>query len=240
MKYGKVVFFVLALALVFSCGGYQDSDAGQAGLKANRLIGAHGHSSVNDGGVLNSISFIASPSFTQLLSRADLSVNYSIGARGASLNTFGQVQLFYSKFNTSLPNGIFFYDVFATNKNQKNATPYGQSASTPIWNFTNLAYDEPLSIYVKTNATVACLNITYGNTSNKTQGFILNTSYQRLILNVTINRTNPEITSEGSWNWYDLNNCTSRFEIPYFTFVSVCRDCIQNSKDFDNFNLIVE
>jgi hypothetical protein len=95
---------------------------------------------------------------------------------------------------------------------------------------TSLAYDEPFNIYLKTNATFSCLNLTVSNSSLKSDGWILNTSYH-LAGN----------SSSGSlWNYIDLSGCTSRFLIPYFMFSTVCKDCYQDNSQLDYYYLIVE
>ena len=43
----------------------------------------------------------------------------------------------------------------------------------------------------------------------------------------------------GMWNWVDLENCTSRYEIPWFYFSAICTDCVRTD-NFDETNLIVE
>src|SRR3990167_4094988 len=92
--------------------------------------------------------------------------NYTIEARSQGLIKKFIAQIYYSNFNFSFPSKISFYDVFPSSNNVSNVTPFGQSKTHPIWNISNLAYDESIDIYVKTNKTLnACLNITYSNNS---------------------------------------------------------------------------
>lgn len=99
--------------------------------------------------------------------------NYTATARFDSFSTNRIIQVYYSDFNVSLPDGILFYDVFVDSPNSKNVTPFGQTEDVPVWSITNLGYDEPSSVYAKTNATInACLNITFTNSSHRTETVI--------------------------------------------------------------------
>ena len=250
--------------------------------------------------------------------------NYTAIARypALSLAVNHTIQIFYSVFNVSLPKNIDFYDVFPSSKDSKNVTPFSQTSLTPIWNVTNLAYEESIDIYVKTNESlISCLNVTYANTSlrvasiinesfvwingtavqlansnlvesseivfNQTSGnqigtnnytmnyvdgtitlnttfgdrktfginysylvygndldsnftFKLNTSYQKILTNISVNFTTPGRTSKGIWNWWDLSNCSAQMYLPYVFFASQCSSCFFEESQLDNFNLIVE
>jgi len=149
-----------------------------------------------------------------------------------SFNDSQIMQVKYSKFNVSLPNNTEYWEVFPKSNTQQNVTPYSQNNETPIWNVTSLAYDTPFDVYVKTNETLnSCLNITFTNSSVK-GSLKLNTTSQ-LIGNDTI----PLTGSFDVWNWVDLNNCSNRFEIPYFYWAAICTDCVL-TEDFDETNLI--
>ncbi len=91
--------------------------------------------------------------------------NYTAIAWSSTSIDTKTIQVYYSDFNASLPKNIEWYDVFPSSLNSSNVTPYGQTSSTPIWNITKQAYDENIDVYVKTNETVSCLNITYSNSS---------------------------------------------------------------------------
>ena len=101
------------------------------------------------------------------------------------------IQVYHSKFNASIVLGKSTYNVFPDSKDSKNVTPSGQNYQTPIWNITNLAYDEPFDVFVKLNNSMNCtlgneggVNVTYTNSSSKTDNInmILNTSFQSFIL----------------------------------------------------------
>ena len=92
--------------------------------------------------------------------------NYTATARYNNLKDTKTIQVYYSDFNLSLPGNLDFYDVFPSSASSKNVTPFGQTDSLGIWNATNLAYDESIDIYVKTNETPnVCMNVTYTNNS---------------------------------------------------------------------------
>ncbi len=94
--------------------------------------------------------------------------NFTAIARYGSLVINKTIQVYYSNFNVSLPGGEEWYNVFPGSKDSKNVTPYKQKETTPIWNISNLAYDEEIDIYVKTNESLdPCFNITYTNNSRR-------------------------------------------------------------------------
>jgi len=130
------------------------------------------------------------------------SLNITATARYLGNKINQTIQIYYSFFNTTLANNLDFYDVFASSGSQTNLTPFGQRDDNPIWNLTNLAYDEPLDIYVRTNESFACFNVTYGNNSNRSASddtnFILNQSYQKILANIsTFKRLNFTSTNES-------------------------------------------
>jgi len=170
--------------------------------------------------------------------------NFTAIARYGTLKINQTIQVFYSNFNASLPKNVNWYDVFPSSNSAKNVTPYKQTKLTPIWNVTNQAYDEKIDIYVKTNETMnVCLNVTYMNSSNQSNladtKFKLNTTYQKILTNISVNLT--AYPNKGLWNWWDLANCTSAFEIPYVYFSAICSEChFTNGTQLDRFNVITE
>ena len=118
------------------------------------------------------------------------SLNYTATANYSTFRDIKIVQIFYSFFNASIASKYGFYDVFASSQNQTNSTPYTQSDSTPIWNITNLAYDENIDIYARTNFTPSCLNVTYSNYSNRSYvnslNFTLNGTYKLILQNISV------------------------------------------------------
>jgi len=116
-----------------------------------------------------------------------------------------------------------------------NVTPYKQTNLTPIFNLTSQAYDDKMDIYVRSNQTFnACVNVTFSNTSKKDDGFKLNTSYQMISHNLSLSG------GSGVWNYADARNCSGRFIVPYYYYVSACSNCtITGLTDMDDFYLLV-
>ncbi len=167
--------------------------------------------------------------------------NFTAIARFGSLKINQTIQVFYSYFNVSIPSKYDWYDVFPSSFNITNVTPYTQTDFTPIWNLSNLAYDEPIDIYVKTNETMlACLNVTYVNESNRSSSsatsFILNQTYQKILTNISVNLS--AYPNKGIWNWWDLYSCTQRFYLPWFYFSAICTDCYYDITQLDYYNII--
>lgn len=167
------------------------------------------------------------------------SKNYTVKATAnSSLNVVSNTKTLivkYSNFNFTFPGGIFYYNIFAKSKTQYNITPLGQSNSTSIYNISSLAYDDKMNLYLKTNETLnSCMNITFSNSSLKSQGIKLNTSYQMLCANISIDGMC------NVWSYVDLSNCSSRFYLPWFHFATVCSNCTVTSlTNFSDFNLLV-
>ena len=248
--------------------------------------------------------------------------NYTAIATSNGFRDEKIIQIYYSNFNISLPGDYDWYDVFPSSNNATNVTPYLQTETTPIWNASNLAYDEPIDIYVRTNDTVpSCLNITYTNNSfrrekvvnesivwenrtsvqlandnlvngsavvfnqsggltigannytvdyadgmitlnttnasdyldrtqvginyslfvhdfdlNQNFTFQLNQSYQKILTNISVDTVN--FPSRGIWNWWNLRDCSNRFEIPWFFFSAICEDCVFKASYLGNLSII--
>lgn len=105
----------------------------------------------------------------------------------------------YSKFNYSLPY-TWTDDILwpITKMNQKNAQPYLQTVTIPIYNITGQAKDDPMIIGVSLSETNYCVDITASNTSIKGEGIKI----KKTGMNLTII---PKNGSLGVWLWADLN-----------------------------------
>lgn len=138
----------------------------------------------------------------------------------------------YSKFDLTLPANISYWEFFPTASIQSNVTPYGQSNSTPIWNVSNDAYDDPFDIYVKANSSLnSCINLTFSNSNSKVDGIVANTISQRIKNSLALN------SYAGVWNYLDLVSCSGPFLIPWFEWCGICSDCVKTS-DYCDSNLI--
>jgi len=105
---------------------------------------------------------------------------------------------------------------------QKNVTPYGQSNSVPILNITNLGYsgkNATLSIYL--DNPLSCVNTTISITNNKSNGFILNNTFQDLK-----NLTYLQNASIWLWSDYGCNYSYWKNYQPYLYFNQCCEGCI--------------
>ena len=70
---------------------------------------------------------------------------------------------------------------------------------------------------------------------------LLNLSFNATGIFISYNHTKKTESWEGSWNWWDLNNCnSSRFLIPWAYFSASCVDCYVKESYLDNFNIIRE
>jgi len=111
------------------------------------------------------------------------------------------INVYHSKYERTLPyswtDAIFFLPQSA---NESNVTPYGQTSSTPLINLTGLAQDKNFTVALQWNSTLSCVNLTFSNTSSKSDGFVVSNSSFTQICSV-------ETTGScGMWAWADLNN----------------------------------
>ncbi|KKK61584.1 hypothetical protein LCGC14_3012860, partial [marine sediment metagenome] len=152
--------------------------------------------------------------------------NYSIVARSGSLIKEFFAQIYYSDFNVSLPTGVFYYNVFVPSNNISNVTPYKQSKEQPIWNISNLAYDESIDIYAKINESLdACLNITFSNSSfifrdiiNESFTWLNDTELQLDRLN--IQNLSEVVFNQTSGNKINSTNYTMDYDAGTITLTS--------------------
>jgi len=91
---------------------------------------------------------------------------------GANAST--NVTFWYSGYNWSFPSRIYYLEFIPASPSSKNVTPYGQSATKPIFNITMLNYGgRNMNWSIWLNETSSCVNITASPTSNKTDGQVL-------------------------------------------------------------------
>jgi len=83
----------------------------------------------------------------------------------------------------------------------KNVTPYGQDNETPLINFTNLGYGgKNATLSALINSTLDCVNTTLSLTNNKSDGIILNSSFQDIS-----NLSYLETVNFSFWADYDCS-----------------------------------
>ncbi|MHA1827896.1 MAG: hypothetical protein ACTSX6_04530, partial [Candidatus Heimdallarchaeaceae archaeon] len=156
--------------------------------------------------------------------------NYTANSYYDKYNITYDIQVKYSKFNLYFPKSIYWLDVIASS-NDYNVSPKGQSSTSPIRNVTNEAYDDKIDLYVRTNDTISCMNITFYNSSNRTVGtsVLLNTSYQIILSNISVN------SWKGIWQYYNLRGCSALMEFPWFYYSAICSDCYFDSSFLEAF-----
>lgn len=156
------------------------------------------------------IDFTNSTNITSRLNVTDLVYKYAGGNYSLliklhdpaySLNLTRMITYFYSRWDFSIvPANINFIEFIPTGPTAKNVTPFGQTSTKSILNLTNLGYggvETNLSIYL--NSTLACVDLTLSTTSNKTQGFIINSSWNQIRGNFTyLNYTNISLWADYS------------------------------------------
>lgn len=112
---------------------------------------------------------------------------------------------------------VFYF----TSNSTSNATPWGQDTDTPYFNITNLV-EHNASIGIRLNETMdSCMNMTVSNTTNKSGGFILTTSYQTIYENLTAS------DDFGVRFWVDTGNCVGGLYNDYVDFDAVCAKCLR-------------
>jgi hypothetical protein len=140
----------------------------------------------------------------------------------SAANSTRTIRIYYSKINKSLPytftDSIFFAP--ETNSSQ-NVTPFGQGYFVPLFNVTGMAKSKSFTVIVRLNQSYACMNITASNTTNKTGGIILNTSFQ-VFGNYSVKNPNFPVRM-----WADLANCalTPAVLRPQLIIQTCCNTC---------------
>lgn len=134
----------------------------------------------------------------------------------SSNNTWYYLFVRYSNFTRTKPY-TFTDDLmwFSGSNSSKNVTPWGQLDDTPIYTFNSTDTDN-ISLYVSSTDIDSCINLTISTTSNKSDGFIINASRQRL---------HENITGGYGWLWNDKENCSGRWQSFNLSFDPYCQEC---------------
>jgi len=131
----------------------------------------------------------------------------------------------YSRWDYDfVPSFIDYLEFIPRTSQSKNVTPYGQSFNKSILNITNYGYSNKnasLSVYL--NDTLECVNLTMSTTENKTDGYIINSSWRTLNTSYYLGTTNV-------WMWADYNCSYSQWYTfnPYIYFRQCCYNCTCN------------
>ena len=133
------------------------------------------------------------------------------------------IQIIYSKVNrTSAPGTFVDVPIFQTKTaNDSNITPFQQSDSFPIFNFTGQA-TEPFNLGIRINSSYSCVEFRAGNYSNVSLSANMTLEYRLLCPNVSTTGKCPE------WMWASLFNCNAsvrRSFIPQQKVQACCSEC---------------
>ena len=130
---------------------------------------------------------------------------------------------YYSDWDYEFPSYISWLEFIPKSPTTKNVTPYGQTDSRSIFNITNYGYggkESNFSIYL--NESHACVNLTMSTTENKTDGFVLNSTWKDYFTNFDY------LESQGLWMWadYNCNYTTWKLWEPDLLFRNCCEGCV--------------
>lgn len=166
----------------------------------------------------------------------DLKADYA-GSHNLSIDISGinyVIRVLYSKFNLSLPYNIDYWEVFPKSRNESNVQPYGQSDTTPIFNLTSYAYDNPINIYIKYNESInSCVtNAFRGFNFSSVKNMTKTVSTSPQIINYAI----PVQNNSYIWTYTNVSCVNNKlpFVIPYYCFFSMCDGCVITDDYNDN------
>ncbi|GAG21844.1 unnamed protein product, partial [marine sediment metagenome] len=141
-----------------------------------------------------------------------------------SVNVTNNITYYYSGWNGVFPDKVSFIEFIPDTSTSKNVTPWKQTSSTPIINFTSTAYGgKTLDFSVLMNDSESCINTTITDANNKTAGSLL-------VLNTFVNLTTSKsyLTTFGMWGWDDYACSTSAswdlFD-PWYYLRACCQNC---------------
>ena len=151
-------------------------------------------------------------------------VNYTFAGGNASIlvrahtidygtNATRNFTYFYSGWNRTLPPNVRYLEFIPNTATSKNVTPYGQTAARPIFNMSAWNYGaQPFNFSILLNGTDACVNLSIGNTSNRSLAVPLTGPITwRELQNQTVYQARF-----GFWLWadYQCNSTTWRLWQP--------------------------
>ena len=87
---------------------------------------------------------------------------------GYQNSTNYSITFYYTKYDYKMPNNIDYFEFLPKNQNSKNVSPFKQTNTTPIFNFTMMNYGGSGNISIYINESYSCINLSYGlNGSSK-------------------------------------------------------------------------
>lgn len=138
-------------------------------------------------------------------------------------NVTYNITYYYSRWDYAFPTGVQYIELIPRKPVIQNVTPFGQSNSSPILNFTMLGYggrNTDFGSYI--NESYVCVNLTMGTTSNKSEGTIYeNSTWYNLSTDVSY------LGTVGNWWWADYNCNYSTWKVwtPYVYYRGCCSNC---------------
>jgi len=129
--------------------------------------------------------------------------------------------VYYSNWNYSFPQFVYYLEFIPTTPTTKNVTPYGQTPNRPILNFSFLNYGGNMNFSIYLNETHECVNLTASTTNSKDDGFLLNNSWTTLFTN------KKYLENQGIWLWadYSCSYSTWREWVPDLYLRGCCVNC---------------
>ena len=143
----------------------------------------------------------------------------------SSVSVDRNITFYYSYWDYSwVPENVEWIFFNPTSPTTKNLKVYGQTDSTPILNITNYGYggkNATLSVYL--NDTLSCVNLTLSLDNNKSNGYVLNSSWQDLA-NMSF------LDTEEIYLFADYSCSYSNWRLfnPYLSFRQSCVGCISS------------
>lgn len=140
-----------------------------------------------------------------------------------SVNTTILLNNYYSNYDYQFPNNIEYLEFIPPTSQSKNVTPYGQASLRPIFNVTTWnTGGKNMNFSILMNNSMACVNLTISTTNNKSQGYLLNSTFRDLKTNQVYE------TNFGLWMWADYNCSYKNWTLfnPNLYFKGCCVGCV--------------
>lgn len=158
--------------------------------------------------------FFGSKNITVLAHNTNYSVNKSF-----------VIQVKYSNFNISSP--VDYWDFIPDWQNDTYVESFGQEANNnvPIFNFTSLAYDQPIDLFFRFNESPdSCITQFCDLNGNQTNASLILTNSTT---NITASLSENNQVLLYCWANYTDCNTSLVLDDPYSYFFSMCNGCVK-------------